>query len=74
MERRSNSPHRSERARVADATEQWRDAGLGRVRLWSELTDADKERLAQRHLRSAAARLGWDEVLHRLGLRRRVQD
>jgi hypothetical protein len=63
-----------ERARVDAAVDRWRDAKAGPVRLWSELSDGDKERLAMRRLRSVAASLGWDEVLHRIGIRRRVQD
>ena len=63
-----------ERKRVDAAMERWHDAHAGSVRLWSDLSDADKERLAVRRLRSIAASLGWDEVLHRIGIRRRVQD
>lgn len=68
----ARSPRKSpERVRVDAAMERWRDAGTT-IRLWSELTDGDKERLAVRHLRSLAARLGWDEVLCRLGVRPRT--
>ncbi len=75
MEHRSkNSDRTAERLRVAAAADRWQDAAAGHVRLWSELTDLDKERIAVRRLRSAAAKLGWDEVLHRIGIRRRVQD
>ena len=63
-----------ERKRIAAAVERWQDAHDGSARLWSELTDTDKERMAMRRLRSVAATLGWDEVLHRIGIRRRVQD
>jgi len=63
-----------ERKRVDAAMERWSGAHPSSVRLWSELSDTDKERLAIRRLRSIAATLGWDEVLHRIGIRRRVQD
>ena len=69
MERRSQKKS-PERIRVEIATERWRDAQTGSVRLWPELTDQDKERLAMRRLRHVAGTLGWDEVLHRLGIRR----
>ena len=68
MERRSQKKS-PERIRVEIATERWRDAQAGSVRLWPELTDQDKERMAMRRLRSVAGTLGWDEVLHRLGIR-----
>ena len=63
-----------ERNRVDAAMERWRQAHPGSVRLWTELTDDDKERMAMRRLRSIAGSLGWDEVLHRLGIRRRMQE
>lgn len=62
-----------ERARIDAAVARWGEADIP-IRLWSELSDTDKERLAVRRLRSVAATLGWDEVLHRIGIRRRVQD
>ena len=63
----------AERARIEAAAERWGEARI-QPRLWSELNDRDKERLAMRRLRSIAAVLGWDAVLHRIGIRRRVQD
>lgn len=63
-----------ERKRVDAAVERWSGAHPGSVRLWSELSERDKERLAMRRLRSVAATLGWDEVLHRIGIRRREQE
>ena len=68
-------PKRSpERNRVDAAMERWRQARPGSVRLWTELTDDDKERMAMRRLRSIAGSLGWDEVLHRLGIRHRMRE
>ncbi|BBK32509.1 hypothetical protein EDC65_5018 [Stella humosa] len=72
MERQSRRS--AERIRVDQATERWHEAQSTHVRLWSELTDLDKERLAARRLRSLAGKLGWDAVLRHIGVGRRVED
>ncbi|MGE0717179.1 MAG: hypothetical protein AB7P02_17175 [Alphaproteobacteria bacterium] len=66
-EKRASTP---ETHRVAAAAGRWDEARAARPRLWCELTDHDKEKLAIRRLRTVAATVGWDAVLHRLGLRR----
>ncbi|MCC7273408.1 MAG: hypothetical protein IT561_12130 [Alphaproteobacteria bacterium] len=70
MEHRDRRASTAEIRRVAAAADRWNEARAARPRLWCELTDHDKEKLAIRRLRATAAAVGWDAVLRRLGVRR----
>lgn len=74
MGRSEQMSHAEERRRVDAAVERWQEAREARPRLWSELSEYDKEKLALRRLRSIAAAIGWDGVLRRLGLGRQPEE
>ena len=74
MGRSETVSHAEERRRVDAAVDRWEEAREARPKLWSELSERDKERLALRRLRRIAAAVGWDGVLQRLGVGRREDE